>query len=171
MSEFEIYRMTPPDWERVKRVRLRALADSPDAFGSTFDLESEFGDDRWQARLANPDSVTFLLSHRELGDVGISTGAPYTDRTGAGLFSMWVAPEVRGRRLGEKLIASVIDWAMDEGYELLRLEVGDRNQSAIRLYRRMRFKPSGRTGTLAPPREHITEHELVLRLEKLIKTR
>ena len=93
-------------------------------------------------------------------------GAPYTDYTdAAGLFGMWVAPEVRGQRVGRALVAAVIAWARGEGYRRVVLDVADANRAAIRLYESCGFVATGETGTLPPPREHITEHRRCLRLD------
>ena len=164
MPSYTVQHAETGDWQRVRDIRLRALEDSPDAFGSTLAREERWEPKVWKERLSNTEAATFLLAHPNGGDVGIAVGAPYTDREGAGLFSMWVAPEARGFRLGGQLIDAVIDWARAQGYQLLRLGVGDYNAAAIRLYERKGFEPSGRTGTLDPPREHITEHERVLTL-------
>ena len=156
-----VERMRPEQWKRVRAVRLRALADTPDAFASTLSNEQNMPDEKWSARLATLDAATFIavLDDR---DIGIAVGA-YFDGA-AGLFAMWLAPEARGKGIGDALIRAVIDWAKESGHDRLVLEVGDWNQPAINLYRRNGFEPTGRTGTLPPPREHITEKQLVLRL-------
>jgi hypothetical protein len=46
----------------------------------------------------------------------------------------------------------------------VRLEVGDTNAYAVRLYERAGFVPTGVTASLPPPRAHITEHERILDL-------
>ena len=92
-------------------------------------------------------------------------GAPDEARTDAAwLISMWVAPEVRGRGVGEALIAAVVEWARASGARRLLLDVGDHNRPAIALYARMGFEPNGRTGALPAPRSHIREHQRELRL-------
>lgn len=159
-----ITKMEPDDWERVREIRLRALRTDPLAFGSTHEREFPQPESWWRGRLGDPEVATFVMNQEPDGDVGLVTGAPFRDRGGAGLFSMWVAPEVRGQRLGEALIERVVDWARGSGYDLLRLEVADGNTGAIKLYARMGFLPSGRVGTLPPPRDHVTEHERILQL-------
>ena len=52
MTSFEIRAARPADWQIAKAVRLRALADSPAAFGSTLARELVFDDAEWQARVA-----------------------------------------------------------------------------------------------------------------------
>ena len=96
MKSLRIERMTPADWVRVRTLRLRALEDAPDAFGTTLaeDRALPLGD--WRARLEDESHVTFV-ARIENADVGLAVGSFYEGlaRT-AGLFGMWVAPSARG---------------------------------------------------------------------------
>ncbi|HYJ60419.1 MAG TPA: hypothetical protein VE032_03015 [Actinomycetota bacterium] len=61
MSEgIEVVEATVDDWARVKDVRLRALADAPEAFARRLEDERERAPSEWRARLENPDAATFL---------------------------------------------------------------------------------------------------------------
>jgi GNAT superfamily N-acetyltransferase len=151
--------MSPEGWERVRAVRLRALLDTPDAFGRMHSEEVGRAPELWRERLAHSDAVTFLAV-RAGRDVGIVSVAPYVGRPGcAGLFSMWAEPEARGSGVATALVESAIDWARSRGFESIVLDVGDHNARAIAFYGRMGFEPTGATGTLPEPRTHILEHE------------
>ncbi len=83
-------------WERVRCVRLRALLDTPDAFGGVHANEVDWEASVWQGRLDGSESATYLAV---VGgeDVGIATVAPYFGKAGAAsLFSMWVDSKARG---------------------------------------------------------------------------
>lgn len=148
--------MAPDDWQRVRSIRIRALHDAPDAFATTVEQSLQRTEASWRSRLASTESVTMLASD-DGQDIGLIVGAPYDDD--AGLFAMWVAPEARGMGVGHALVKAVVQWAAQLGYTRIFLDVGDSNQAAIALYTRHGFDPTGVTGSLDPPREHITGHQ------------
>ncbi len=161
----QVLRLHPADWERGKAIRLRSLLSDPDAFGSRHATEVGFEEAVWRARLAREDAVTFVvaLDGRDVGTIVGASGPE--DPTQANVYAVWVAPEARGRGVGDLLMQAVVGWARESGYAEMRLEVADLNASAIGLYERHGFAPTGRTGTLPPPREHIREHERALDLK------
>ena len=164
MPGWLIQRSTPDDWQRVRAIRLRALADAPDAFGTTLAEDEARPLAEWRERLTRGGSATFVATQVEGGaDVGLVTGAAYDGRAGdAGLFGMWVAAPFRGRGVASALVDAVIAWARASGYHRLLLDVGDDNLAAIRLYEAKGFVPTGARGSLPPPRDHVPEHERVL---------
>jgi GNAT superfamily N-acetyltransferase len=97
-------------------------------------------------------------------DAGLVVGLPHWNQPDlAAIVSMWVAPKYRQAGVGTALIQEAIAWAKESGYAAAQLEVADGNISATQLYERMAFVPTGNVSTLPPPRDHITEHELILR--------
>jgi len=156
--------MTAAGWERVRAIRIAALRDTPDAFGTTVDEEEVRAPESWQERLESSGATTFLATH-DGADVGIVVGAPVRGRDNvAGLYAMWVPPAARGTGVSDLLVAAVVEWARDLGFTRLLLDVADDNPTAIRLYERNGFMPTGVTGMLPPPREHVLEHERALDL-------
>jgi GNAT superfamily N-acetyltransferase len=135
---------------RLRALRLRALADSPWAFGSTLAREVAFLDDVWQERAAlsaaGDDRVTFIA---EADDRWIGMATCLMD---AGqrldLVGMFVDPAARGQRLGAALVEAVVAWARGRGAMRLHLWVTTTNEPALRLYRRSGFHPTGRTKAL-----------------------
>jgi ribosomal protein S18 acetylase RimI-like enzyme len=158
-----IERLSPDDWKRLRDLRLEALRDSPDAFGSTlYEAESRTEAD-WRAQL---DSIATFVAVLKGHDIGMARGAPHdSDPLSAFLLSMWVAPHFRRQRTGRQLVQCVIGWARSAGFSALVLDVADDNLPAIALYSRMGFEPTGATGALPPPREQIREHRRVLMLQ------
>jgi len=98
-------------------------------------------------------------------DVGMVRGAPDDDDAQAAwLISMWVAPDARRSGIGGRLIDAVVAWARELGATRVFLDVADRNAPAIALYQSKGFRPTGQSNAMPPPREHIVEHQLELRL-------
>jgi GNAT superfamily N-acetyltransferase len=166
MIEFQVQRAQPADWQRIRSIRLRSLADAPDAFGRTLAEDEARLDAEWHDRAENEDVAHFLATTRNRNCIGTAVGAPYTDHIDtAGLFAMWVAPKARGWKVGSALVDAVVSWARNENYKRVLLDVADENTVAIRLYESCGFIPTGKTSTLPPPRHHIQEHERSLSLE------
>lgn len=146
------------DWARVRAIRLAALADSPDAFSATLDEERARPPSFWQQRLAASDAHTLLVARgdEDLGTAVLSTPVGSDD---AWLYAVWVAPAARGLGVGDALLEEATRRARGKRRARLCLDVGDRNAHARALYERHGFRPTGRRFSLAPPRDHIHEHE------------
>ncbi len=138
------------DWAVWRDVRLRALTDAPEAFGSTL-ADWQGGNDieqRWRERFDNVAVTAVALVG---GDVVGTVGAMHhleieadANSPGAGsveLISMWVDPGVRGTGVGEALIDAVLDWARSEVSADIRVTLAVRraNLHARLLYERMGF--------------------------------
>jgi len=163
--------LRPAEWELYREVRLRALADAPEAFGSTWERESAFPESRWRQRLEQ--RTTFLAVDLSVEpSVGLSVGAAdgvgaplglaglvpdEEDPEAAELVSMWVAPEARGRGVAELLIEAAWRQCSREGLPRLSLWVVEGNTRAERLYSRLGFS---RTGRRQPVREGDPRQEI-----------
>jgi GNAT superfamily N-acetyltransferase len=158
----EIQRLSIDEARRLRHIRLRALADTPDAFGSTYAEVAAHPLAEWSKQLQ--EIATFVAVHdgKDLGLVRCASDEHHHDT--AWLISMWVTPEARGQGVGNALIDAVIECARSSGASRLLLDVGDYNQQAIALYARKGFQPNGQTGSLPAPRNHIREHQRELRL-------
>jgi RimJ/RimL family protein N-acetyltransferase len=137
-----VRRLEPDDWELLREVRLRSLADTPDAFGSTHAREAEYDETRWRELLSGGG---WFLAFDGEAPVGIVCG--YHDDSSPDdqrhLVAMWVAPQARGTGLAPELVAAVIDWARDDGATEVTLGVADGNERARAVYLRYGFTPTG----------------------------
>jgi len=127
----------------LRDIRLRALADAPDAFGSTLAEERERGDDAWRDWASRTDRGIVIA---ELGGrlVGLASGGPAPGGDGAaGLYAMWVEPTSRGSGVAAKIVALVEDWARGAGYSQIGLGVTTTNARAIALYQRLGYVDTG----------------------------
>jgi ribosomal protein S18 acetylase RimI-like enzyme len=125
----------PEDWQQFREIRLRALADAPDAFSSTYSGWQNAVEARWRSRLADVAfNVLAVDGATAVGMISAVDGDPVE------LISLWVAPDARGRGVGDLLVRAVLGYA---GARPTRLNVYPDNVPAIALYHRHGFGELG----------------------------
>ena len=127
------------DWQAWRDIRLQALRDAPDAFGSTYAEQNRRGENHWRQRVAG--GGLFLAWIPEVGaaePAGMAGGYQAAPAT-VELISMFVRPRARGRRVGEALIDAVTGWARERDATSVHLWVTETNKHARRLYERCGF--------------------------------
>ncbi len=140
----ELRVLSPEDWELWRDIRLRALADSPEAFGATLTEWQSADQDRWRQRLsAVPFNVVAVVSDEVVGQ---ASGTPLDDEQRVELISMWVAPSARGSGVADALVAAVRDYAERAGAIAVRLSVRRFNERAIGMYERAGFVLADESG-------------------------
>jgi ribosomal protein S18 acetylase RimI-like enzyme len=138
-----VRRAGPGDWRTVRQVRLAALADSPEAFASTLELERGFGDDEWQRRM---DTAAWFLAWRDAEPAGLVaavTRPAAGGGTGWHIVSMWASPAARGSGAAGLLVGAVAEHVRSEGKRRVTLWVADDNARARGFYQRLGFRPTG----------------------------
>jgi GNAT superfamily N-acetyltransferase len=126
----------------LRELRLEALCEAPDAFGSTYEKEVARTTADWR-RWMSP-GVTFIL-YEPAGARGMVAGVrDETDPAVVHLMAMWVHPQIRGSGGANELVAAVVAWAESVGAKLVLLRVIQGNDRARHFYERMGFCPTGR---------------------------
>jgi ribosomal protein S18 acetylase RimI-like enzyme len=149
-----VRRFGSDEWPEYREIRLRALADAPDAFGSTHEVERAKPDEHWAERvaLAASSRSQLLLVAELLGErVGLVLG--FIDPAVpdiARVYQMWVAPEARGRGCGKVMLDTVLAWARGANARCVTLCVTCGDTPARRLYERAGFTPHGDPEPLRP---------------------
>ncbi|MER6665113.1 GNAT family N-acetyltransferase [Amycolatopsis japonica] len=143
-----VRRLVPSDLDVFREVRLRALTDTPENYGSIAAAESAQSDEEWLAKLAGD---VWFAAFDDGRPVGLVAGRARDD--GWILYSMWVAPEARGRGLGTRLMGEVRSAAEDDGAREVWLHVAEDNDRARRLYLKLGFIA---TGELEPMPNDVT---------------
>ena len=133
--------VTPDDWETLRDVRLAALREAPQAFGSSYAREAPFTEEQWRGRI-NDRSVTFLAYLPENPEPAGLAGV-YVEDGVADVVSMWVRPSARRNGVGEALIGATTDWAKTRDHDSILLWVTESNTPARRLYDRCGFALTG----------------------------
>ena len=149
-----VRRFMAAEWRMYRDLRLRALRDSPDAFGSTYEREAARPDGDWEDRLVAGVTAVGQLPIVALvaeTPVGLAWGrVDERDATVAHLFQVRVSPEHRGRGVGRSITNAVIEWARGLGLLALWLGVTPSDPAALRLYRRAGFVEAGDPRPLRP---------------------
>ena len=138
----EIRRLIKEDAAELFPLRLRALQEHPEAFGSSYEDEAKMAVEQWQAMLGDENRAFFGAFHegKLLGMVLISRNLGKKTKHRANIAAMYVAPEARKLGAGQALIAACIDYAkQQEGVKQVALAVTVGNEAARRLYHRNGF--------------------------------
>jgi len=131
-----VRRALPEDWRELRALRMRALADAPDAFLTTLDEARARADSEWRAWA---ESTVIFVDDEFTGMAGgfvQENGVPM-------LIGMWVAPDRRGTGLAEELARGVIEWARGLSAPRIVLWVVIGNAPAERFYERIGFAATG----------------------------
>jgi ribosomal protein S18 acetylase RimI-like enzyme len=135
----EIVRANVEDWELVRDIRLRALADAPMAFASRLEDERDRPAAMWRERLAAADAATFVAVEEGRATGLVTVFLAPEDASRAHLVSMWVAPDRRRTGLGGAMVDRVVRWSAERRAATLELWVTDTNDAARALYRTCGF--------------------------------
>jgi GNAT superfamily N-acetyltransferase len=145
------------EWRTYRDLRLRALADSPDAFGGTLESERLRSDAEWSARLESGVGDQWnlpLLAEATAAPIGLAWGRIEKENPEiAHVYQMWVAPAHRARGVGALLLSAITAWARSMGGRRVVLSVTCGDSVARRLYERAGFEPVGESQLLRPGSE------------------
>lgn len=149
----ELRRASADDWEASRDVRLRALAQDPNAFCSTLEREAGFDEPTWRERLGR--GITVLAWDGEEPVATVTGKADPHEAGGREVVALWVDPTQRGTGVADALLTFVIDWARGEGAHEVALWVAEDNSRARTLYECFGFTPTGERDVMRPGTDEI----------------
>ncbi len=164
-------KLTEEDTEALWNLRLRALQDNPEAFGSTYEETLQRGKESFRQRLRQPHEQTFFLGafaeESLVGMVGFYRENGLKSQHKGYIISMYTAPEQRGKGIGKALVAEAIAQTRKiQGLEQLLLAVVTTNDAARRLYRSLGFEVYGlEPRALKQDGQYWDEELMILRLQ------
>ena len=168
-----VRRIAPDEGAALRSLRLRALAEEPEAFGESV-AEAEARDEAEYAARARAasdgDRRAWFLAERsgpvqasvETVAVGLAMGRrrPPDDCM---MFSVWVARSARGAGVGRALVDAVAGWAQAWDARRLVLWVYRSNVDAVRFYERLGFRleSTGPDADLGAPHDALAMERLL----------
>lgn len=151
------------DWQTFKILRLEALLQHPEGFGSSYEEESKCNDEAWRQKLCTGDLFGAFIDGELVGCAGFFIYASEKMSHRGCLFSMYTKDTHRNRGAADALIKTIIDHAEQQVIQL-HLTVVTTNHAAIRLYQKNGFIIYGtEPRSLKIDNCFYDEHQMVLR--------
>lgn len=146
MTEATVRRLRETEWRAFRDLRLDALRTDPLAFGSTFEREFDYPEERWMdwcRRGATSEGEATFVAADSRGKLVGMLGAFFAEGA-LHLWGMWVHPAYRGRGLGRKMTDRTIGW-IDEVHPQTKvlLDVNPDQEAAVRIYHACGFEFNG----------------------------
>lgn len=140
----EVRRIRAEDWPQRKAVRLRALADAPEAFSMTLAEGESRTDAEWQSAAQcysiSESETTFLAFD---GDEPCGMVGCYLSSENSGpvayLAAVWVDPHYRGTGIAAALAAATLEWVQSRNVSEVRAWVMEDNHRAKAFYAKAGF--------------------------------
>ena len=127
------------DTYAFRELRLEGLRLHPEAFGSSYEVESNQPLSEFGGWIAKGAMFGGFVDGRPSGMAGLLAHEAVNLRHKGVLFGMYVRESERGSGLAEEILAMIVDVAR-ERVEQLQLSVATTNHRAIRFYRRLGFE-------------------------------
>jgi GNAT superfamily N-acetyltransferase len=147
---------TMEEWRVLRDIRLAALRDAPNAFGSTYAKQAALVEADWRHRISRGKTffpyIPDVNGTEPQGLVGSLQEQPGTVE----LVSLWVRPHARGLGVGKALVNAVINWSKAMSAASVHLWLTEGNQHALMLYERCGFALTGERQPL-PSKPDLTE--------------
>ncbi|AIT25193.1 GNAT family N-acetyltransferase [Bordetella holmesii] len=147
MQTFTIRQLTPQDASEFKSLRLAALCEAPEAFGSSYEEEQLVTVPDW-ARKLEPSAARTVFGawdgSRLVGCAGLMRMGTLKQMHKAVIWGIYVAPAQRNHGLGRRLLGAALQQAA--GWTDVRqvlLTVAQGNPAALRLYESLGFTAYG----------------------------
>jgi ribosomal protein S18 acetylase RimI-like enzyme len=143
-----IRQLHPADWEAYRTIRLEALGQAPEAFGSDYAESSQRPPDTWVAGVSDPYVIVlgaFADGGEIVGMAVLARERRIKTRHKATVNGVYVSPAARRTGCAKALVTELINRARATGeVEQLLLAVVSENAGARALYEHLGFQVYGR---------------------------
>ncbi len=130
------------DWKQFKTIRLEALLDCPEAFGSSFEEESNLSDEEFERNFKKSTIFGAYQNNQLVGCAGFFICSLSKMSHRGVIFSMYIKNGYRAQGIGNSLLKAVIKHAKNLVIQL-HLTVVTTNQTALKLYQNNGFRIYG----------------------------
>ncbi len=128
----------PVDADRLRSIRLKALLDSPSAFGANYQIESEKPINYWENLLRISNWCLVVADNEDVGLLEVSK-ADNDRNADCWLSSWWIDQRYRGKGISKVMV----DWldllCKEKGWHKQGLGVWPENKGAISAYLKLGF--------------------------------
>ena len=135
------------DLETFRAVRIKALTESPEAFGTTLERALQRDLESWRIQLESTvagNQRNTQLAFAGLDCVGLAALYEKQNIPREGeILMMWVAPRQRGTGIAKGLLENLLDWSRETEFNRVTLAVTESNQRAIQFYKTFGFSEFG----------------------------
>lgn len=144
----EVRRATPDQWELSRDIRLRSLAEDPEAFCSSLERARGYDESTWRSRLEQNATILAWVDGRVVGTV---TGKDDPHEPGGHeIVAMWVDPLHRRSGVATVLLDEIVRRAREASAASVALWVADDNDTAKHLYESYGFTSTGEREAMRP---------------------
>ena len=134
--------MGPNEADDYRCIRLLALRENPEAFGTAHDDEAAHPLPEFENRLRSQLVFGAYVCGKIAGMVGLARNSGAKVRHKGTIWGFFVDPTVRGQGVGRELLEAVLRYA-DDVVEQVGLTVITQNSSTIALYESLGFQSYG----------------------------
>jgi len=143
MESIEIISLKPEDWKQYRDLRLKALKEEPQAFGSTYEDNCKHPDEYWKQRLEdtytkNTQWLVFAKLNGIL--VGMAGGFAEKESDNAHVIAVYVTPEARRKGISKLLMKElVVKIKTNKLIRKVTVDVNPEQVAAYNLYKNSGF--------------------------------
>ena len=132
--------IAPNEWQRLRSIRLQALADSENAFGGTLEAESAEDENAWRSKF---EKLEFLIASVDGVDAAMLSVEVLNGDFGATCWigGCWSNPSFRGKGLMRAMFTYIDEQEKD--WMIQGLGVWTDNYNAIAAYEKLGFVKMG----------------------------
>lgn len=142
----KIYKLTPADWQIYKELRLEALKNDSEAFGSSYEESVSKTDEEWRKKLENPKDHIFVARD---GENYVGMAAAYKEQGKkmshiAYVWGVYVRDAYRGQKIGKQLMRAVLaELRANSEIKKINLNVNTKQLPAVKMYESLGFQIAG----------------------------